>query len=1197
MERRCPQCQFALPAGELVCPRCGMAQMSAQLRHPSAVEDGAGFTDERGYDKRVGECIAGKYRVLEVLGHGGSGVVELVEIVTGALREQLALKILSRELSEDPDLREKSLERIRLAKKMVNKYIVQIRDVGTTEDGRIYYTMDYVRGRNLGAILKEEGPLPPRRAMLIACRILRALTTPHAAGVIHADIKPGHIVVEPKGSKDGARVVDFGSAIAAGKKGEVETRTAGSLWYAAPEQLRGEKLDYYSDLYSVGVILYECISGRRPYGGTTARDVYRSMKEKLPSALETFPLNVTDYPELGDIVARALDRDTGKRFSSAGEFYMELKALIRGATSGDIPTVASNVRGRNGVLNRARAGRKASVAERRYAIRNRRKRRKLATELWMLIVLLLLAPVIWIASSDKASTLVNDDEPRGPELGSTLVPVENRAPDPAGDMAYVDEDGSVNIPVLRNDRDVDGDAIFLEDVTKPANGTAVKNLDGTITYTPDPDFNGKDYFEYTANDGRGKAAQANVTVTVNPINDDPVAVDDSATVTDGTSVDICVCANDRDIDGDRLSIFCTTEPANGTAVIDPKGSIVYTPHDTFSGEDMFEYTISDGRGGSATATVTVTVFFVNHSPVAVNDSDTTHVGKATIVVVLDNDYDSDGDKLSITTVTDPANGTAVINPYGSITYCPDDGFQGNDSFEYSITDGNGGSDSATVTVRVMAIPEPAPELSLYDEIERAIDKALESLLLSVRGGAKDQRGRPLDPWEPVHGYPIGAAALVIYALVESGIPHYHPIIIEGLKHIEELLERKPPVKDVAKNYSRSLYIMALDAILRQIDTYHELGIAHCYRDKYVDRMAHLAHRLLRAKSKKGTWAYGDNNPRRTNFDHSNMQFVIFALYLARGRGVLDSGEHDPWVEVLDHFIETQEPWGPEVKLEIELRDDSLFASLLDRSLRRARGWAYRETAGPHKDEATFAMTCAGLSAEFIAFRLQKLDSNGALFRAFDSSMGGGIGKLLEYLKGQKSWKQFGPAHLASSYYCLYSLEKAADLGGIEKFGDVDWYEFGARYLLEKQDTTSHCWYSHFPQKAGEKPGILNVNTALALLFLSRAGDVESRLLGERILKNRRLLMAPWKKASLDVITLPKEKVRLSLYRLLRTLRYLPPKYAERRVLTWTKKAVQSSPEAYVRGLVPTVKRIIEETRSKKIRGVLTELLKEKNCFH
>ena len=229
----------------------------------------------------VGKVVAGKYKVLGVLGQGGFGTVYLVEITAGMVGEKLALKVLPEGLSHDPALREQFLNEIRVAMKMVDKYIVQIRDVGTTEDGLLYYTMDYCPGATLSDVLWNEKRLAIPRALLIALKIVRALQTAHALGVIHRDLKPANIMVQSHGSKETVRVLDFGISTAI--TAPIEKRSfAGSPYYIPPEQFLGAQHGFYTDTYSVGVLLYECLTGTVPYSGATAQEVFDNLQHGEP---------------------------------------------------------------------------------------------------------------------------------------------------------------------------------------------------------------------------------------------------------------------------------------------------------------------------------------------------------------------------------------------------------------------------------------------------------------------------------------------------------------------------------------------------------------------------------------------------------------------------------------------------------------------------------------------------------------------------------------------------------------------------------------------------------------------------------------------------------------------------------------------------------------------------------------------------
>jgi large repetitive protein len=299
---------------------------------------------------------------------------------------------------------------------------------------------------------------------------------------------------------------------------------------------------------------------------------------------------------------------------------------------------------------------------------------------------------------------VTASDGKGGTVSTTFTyTVTNPGPTAVNDTATTNEDTPVTVSVLTNDTDPDGDPLTVT-TASAANGTVVINANGTITYTPNKDFNGTDTITYTISDGNGGTSQATVTVTVAPVNDPPVAKPDTATTNEDTPVTVAVLSNDTDIDGNPLTVTTASAP-NGTVVINPNGTITYTPNANFNGTDTITYTISDGAGGFATTTVTVVVAPVNDAPVAVNDTATTNEDTPLKISPLLNDSDVDGDPLTITAASSP-NGKVTVNPDGTITYVPNPNFNGTDVITYTISDGKGGTSTATITVTVAPVNDP-----------------------------------------------------------------------------------------------------------------------------------------------------------------------------------------------------------------------------------------------------------------------------------------------------------------------------------------------------------------------------------------------------------------------------------------------------------------------------------------------------------
>ena len=263
-------------------------------------------------------------------------------------------------------------------------------------------------------------------------------------------------------------------------------------------------------------------------------------------------------------------------------------------------------------------------------------------------------------------------------------------------------------------------------MTQGSHGTVVNN-GSNVRYTPNANFHGSDSFTYTISDGHGGTDTATVTVTVNSVSDPPAAMDDVTSTNEDTPVPVDVLANDTDPDGDILTVTSVTQGTHGT-VVNNGSDVSYVPNANFHGSDSFTYTVSDGHGGMDTATVTVMVGAVNDPPVALDDAASTQEDSPVTVDVLINDTDVDGDALMIVGTSAAANGTVEVNIDGTITYTPAPGFNGPDSFTYTVSDGHGGTGTATVTVTVMAVGDWIDVITYAAEEITPVSAVLHGLL-------------------------------------------------------------------------------------------------------------------------------------------------------------------------------------------------------------------------------------------------------------------------------------------------------------------------------------------------------------------------------------------------------------------------------------------------------------------------------------
>ena len=333
----------------------------------------------------------------------------------------------------------------------------------------------------------------------------------------------------------------------------------------------------------------------------------------------------------------------------------------------------------------------------------------------------------------------------------TVTPV-NDAPVAADDIVTTAEDSLLVTNVITAngvDSDPEGDTLTIVSATIDIDGdgnqdalplgtttpiivagTTIGELSlsvgGGLIFVPAPNWTGTvPTLTYTLSDGNGGTATATVTVTVTPVNDNPDALDDAVTVAeDGGATIVDVLGNDsiNPDTGETLTVTAVTQPANGVVTL-VGGVVSYQPNADFFGSDTFTYTIDDGNGGTDTATVTVTVTPLNDNPDALDDQAATDVGHPAIVDVLGNDGDIDGDPLLVISATSD-HGSVVINPDGSLTFLPNPGFEGTALVTYVISDGHGGTDTATLHVQVASplvsslpeIEEPELPLDLPDVI-------------------------------------------------------------------------------------------------------------------------------------------------------------------------------------------------------------------------------------------------------------------------------------------------------------------------------------------------------------------------------------------------------------------------------------------------------------------------------------------------
>ncbi len=302
------------------------------------------------------------------------------------------------------------------------------------------------------------------------------------------------------------------------------------------------------------------------------------------------------------------------------------------------------------------------------------------------------------------------------------VTAVNDPPQTHNDSAQTDEDTALSGSL--DATDVDGDTLEFAASANPLNGTVTVNADGRYTYTPAANFNGADSFGFQVADGTD-VATASISITVNPINDGPLAVNDEVATNEDVPVSGNVLSNDSDPEGDTLTATRAADPVNGVLELLDDGSFTYMPNANFVGSDNFQYTTSDGQITTAPATVIISVAGVNDAPQALDDAVATNEDEPISGNVLSNDFDPDGDALTATRASDPMHGILDLQEDGSFTYTPDADFSGADSFQYTTSDGLASTLPATVTISVASVNDAPLITSTPDELTVAAGSQFE----------------------------------------------------------------------------------------------------------------------------------------------------------------------------------------------------------------------------------------------------------------------------------------------------------------------------------------------------------------------------------------------------------------------------------------------------------------------------------------
>ena len=322
--RECPECRNAIEDAARFCPYCGAASAATQ---------------DAPADPWIGRVVNGKFRVEALVGQGGMGRVYRAKHLT--LDRPVVLKMLHKDFSTDPQVVQRFQREARAASRLNHPNSIAVLDFGEAEDGTLFMAMEFLAGRDLARIVADEFPLGEGRIVRIGAQILSALAEAHVQGIVHRDLKPENVMVEPRrGEPDFVKVLDFGIAkITSPGANEPKLTQAGLVCgtpeYMSPEQARGAELDSRTDLYSMGVILYQLATGELPFQSDTPVGFLTKHLAEIPVPARERWADVSEALEA--VISRAMEKDASRRFQTADEMRDALLAVDPAAATASPP--------------------------------------------------------------------------------------------------------------------------------------------------------------------------------------------------------------------------------------------------------------------------------------------------------------------------------------------------------------------------------------------------------------------------------------------------------------------------------------------------------------------------------------------------------------------------------------------------------------------------------------------------------------------------------------------------------------------------------------------------------------------------------------------------------------------------------------------------------------------------------------------
>ena len=325
MANECPKCQTNNPYESKFCMECATPLPEAKkVIHTKTLET-------PGEELTSGSTFAGRYQIIEELGLGGMGRV--YKVLDQETNERIALKLIKPEIATDKKAIERFRNELTTARKIVQKNVCRMYDLNKEKEN-CFITMEYISGQDLKGLIRQTGQLIVGKAISIAKQICDGLSEAHKLGVVHRDLKPSNIMIDKEGN---ARIMDFGIARSIKEKGITGTgMMIGTPEYMSPEQAEAKEVEFRSDIYSLGIILYEMVTGRLPFEGDTPLSI--AMKHKGETPKDPKDLNPQIPEDLNQLILKCMEKDKENRYQTAEQILYELDKIEK-----DIPTTQREI--------------------------------------------------------------------------------------------------------------------------------------------------------------------------------------------------------------------------------------------------------------------------------------------------------------------------------------------------------------------------------------------------------------------------------------------------------------------------------------------------------------------------------------------------------------------------------------------------------------------------------------------------------------------------------------------------------------------------------------------------------------------------------------------------------------------------------------------------------------------------------------